>query len=141
MALRTALKDRARIVREEADAKRVEGRTIYHPRQQPIFRCRLEITDAPKGRDAAQSVSVVEVPSLTTDRVDAERNPLRFQIDDKIVVESRELAESTDRGWNEVGIFMVDGEPKQIRKKRKVIGWQLRLKRVTESPASPARTG
>lgn len=141
MALRGALQDRARFVREEADARRVEGRTIFHPRSSPLFRCRLEINDGPKSKDDAQTMSVSQSYSLMTDRIDAEHNPLRFQPDDQIEVESRELAETTERGWQTVGVFQVDGEPEQIRKKRRVIGWELRLKRIAESPATSARTG
>lgn len=141
MALKGALKDRARIRRQEADARRVEGRTVFHARTYPLFRCRLDVTEGTEQKDAAGEMSVDEVPTVMTDRIDSERNPLRFQPDDELEVESRELAPSTERGWHLVGLFQIDGEPKPIRKKRKVIGWELRLKRVSESPATTARTG
>jgi hypothetical protein len=140
MALKGALKDRARIRRQEAEARRVEGRTVFHTRTYPLFRCRLEITEGNEEKDKAGEMSVEQVPMLMTDRIDAERNPLRFQPDDELEIESRDLAPSTERGWNLVGRFQIDGEPEPMRKKRKVIGWQLRLKRVSESPATNART-
>jgi len=140
MALRGALKDRARIVRKEADAKRVEGRTTYHPRVMPLFRCRLEIVDAPESEDRAGVMSTEQEPSLMTDRIDEDHNPLRFQPDDELEVESRDLGDSTEKGWHLVAVFQVNGEPKPIRKKRRVIGWELRLKKVSESPADAGRT-
>lgn len=140
MALRAALKDRGRIVRLEADATRVEGRTKFHQRIGPNFRARLDLQESPKAPDAAGEMKVTETPVLIADRVDAERNFLVFQPDEKVEVESRDFNEDGSKAWNVVAIFQVDGEPKPLRKKRKVIGWELRLKRVTESPATAGRT-
>lgn len=141
MALRGALKDRARIQRQEKDAKRVEGRSIFHTRTGPYFRARLDINADPEAQDAAGSMSVVETPMLLADRVDAEHKPTFFQPDDKLEVESRDFNEDGKRAWSLVAIFQIDGEPKPLRKKRKVIGWELRLKRVNESPSTSGRTG
>lgn len=140
MALRGALKDRARIVRKEADAKRVQGRTIFHDRASPLFRCRLDIQEAPEGKDQAGNMSTTETPMLMTDRVDADRNLLFIQADDELELESRDLAHTEERGWHLVAVYQVSGEPKPIRKKRKVIGWQMTLKLVSESPVDPSRT-
>lgn len=139
MALRGALKDRGRILRKEADAKRVDGRTVFNPVSKPLFRCRLEVNDAPESEDQGGVMSTDQEPGLLTDRKDVEHEVLFFQPDDEIEVESRDLAETEERGWHVVGTFKVNGEPKPIRKKRKVIGYQLRLKRVSESPMVRSR--
>lgn len=130
MALGSALKDRGRIVRKEADAKRVEGRTRFNPRALPWFRCRLTIEDARERSDDGGVMSVRRMPTLLVGARDTQRNLLAFQPDDEIEIESRELGNAT---------FEVDGEPKPLRKKRRVIGWELRLARVTESDFEKGR--
>lgn len=134
------MKDRGRILRKEADAKRVEGRTKFNPRALPLFRCRLTIQDAAESPEEGGLVTKRPVPQLMTLAKDTERNKLEFRIGDSVEVESRDLGVAEEKGWHLVGVFEVEGEPKPIRKKRRVIGWELRLARLDEDNFDRGRT-
>lgn len=126
MALRAALKDRARIVRLEVQAQRVEGRSLFVPVNRPEFRCRLEVKRVPKSRDDAGVMSFNSVPVLLCDRRDEGHEDLEFEVDDKIEVTSRDMPQFS-------GLYNVDSLPEPIRKKRKVIGWLLTLSATSQS--------
>lgn len=140
MAFRAALKDRARIKRQEADARRVEGRTIFHPRWGATIRARVDIVESPEAEDAAGEMSVTETPMLLLDRKDAEGGLVFLRPGDTIEVESRDFNEDGSKEWGLLGVYQIDGLPKALRKKRRRIGWEARLKLVSEAPASAGRT-
>lgn len=131
MALGGALKDTGRIVRKEAQAKRVEGRTRFVPVARPDFKCRLTIKRVPQTKDEAGVMSFTSTPLLLCGKRDKERNDLLFEVDDFVEVTSRDMPQFD-------GVYQVDGLPEPIRKKKRVIGWQLTLSATSESDFSRA---
>ena len=126
MALGAALKDRGQIVRKETQAKRVEGRTLFVPVKRPIFKCRLEVKKVPESKDAGGVMSYTSTPLLLCGRRDKEHNLLAFEPDDYIEIESKDMPQFN-------GVYQVEGLAEPLRKKRRVIGWQLTLSAMDES--------
>lgn len=131
MAIGAALKDRGHIVRKEATAKRVEGRTTFVAVAKPEFKCRLEIKKVPESKDEGGNVSYTSTPLLMTGRRDKEHNLLEFQVDDYIEITSKDMPQFN-------GVYQVDGLAEPMRKKRRVLGWMLTLAAVDESAFSRA---
>lgn len=124
MGLRAALVDRAVRLRKDPTGRRVEGTTIYEEQEaeQPV---RVRLTVQAAGEDLGDGRSVTEpTPTLMVYRKDLGGQPLDWRATDRVRVTSRELGEA---------IYEVDGEPVPIRKKRRVIGWTLTVKRVEEN--------
>ena len=130
MALRGALVDRGRIIRKEVVAvAKVDGRPVFaepEPEEVPLFRCRLDLPAAPQRPDDSGRRYTRRTPTLLVGVRDQAGNVLEFQQDDDIEVISPQLGTAR---WK------VDGEPKPLRKKRRVIGWELSIGRVEESQA------
>jgi hypothetical protein len=138
VSLRAALKDRAYVIRPEADAEVVEGRRLFHDRTSAPFRARLALDGGAEGQDAAGTEATTQAPALLADVIDADRQPVAFRPGDRVLVESRDF--TPGRLWATVGTFQVDGEAIPIRRMRSVKGWQLKLKRVDEDAAEIGRT-
>lgn len=129
MAYRGALVDRAHILRKrKGTGRKVNGYTVQDetsPVEGPEFRARLEMnTSIENERDGRTSAD--PRPSLMTDFRDSDGNPLEFRISDRIRVVSRQLG---------TAVWEVDGMPDPIRKKRRVIGWDVPIHRVEETVA------
>ena len=124
MSYRSALVDRGQVLREQASARKVEGSRVFTTEEGPTFRVRLELNAAPKRKDGGRTATEPR-PMLMTDRKDSEGHELRFRSSDRIQVTSRELGEA---------LWEVDGDPKPIRKKKRLVGWELNIKRVNEPP-------
>jgi hypothetical protein len=138
MSLRAALKDRAYVIRPEADAEVVEGRRLFHDRASAPFRARLTLDAGAEGQDAAGTEATTQAPALLAAVVDVDRQPVTFRPGDRVLVESRDF--TPGRTWAAVGTFQVDGEAFPIRRVRSLKGWQVRLKRVDEDNANLGRT-
>lgn len=124
MGLRAALVDRARISREEATATKVQGRTLSVPADLPWFRCRLELPEGAEVTDQGQGRKVSRVgPSLMYDKRDSSGEDVLLKPNHRLEVNSLQLG---NEEW------LVTSTPKPMRKKRKVIGWTVALKRVHE---------
>lgn len=128
MALGAVLKDRARYVRNEPAAVKVEGSTVMVSDSSPWFRARLEMTALPESQDSQGRSRIVPAPSLMFGVRDSEGNSLIrddggcvISAQDRIEVESRELG---------TAIWEVTGDPVPMRKKRTVLGYQAPLQRV-----------
>jgi hypothetical protein len=79
---------------------------------------------APETAEAAGGMSRSEVrPSMLLDIRDSEGNPVVLTSEMLVEVHSKELGD---------GFYRPDGDPEPLRKKRKVIGYEVTLRRVEE---------
>lgn len=122
MALQTALVDRAYRLRKEAAPRKVEGTTVYQPSESSPIRARLTLNQAGERTEDGRVLTEPQ-PTLICYKCDAEGNNIDWKSSDRVLVESIELGTAT---------YQIDGEPQPMRKKRKIIGWSLRLKRTDE---------
>lgn len=124
MAFGTALVDRARIVREEPQPRKVEGRTIFSTVTYPWFRARLTIGARPRTADPTGGRTRVESrPTLMYALRDESGEPVALDAEDQVEVESVGQAS---------GLWRLDGQPQPIRKRRTVIGYEVTLRRVEQ---------
>ena len=126
MAYRSALVDRAFIQRKVQSKKKVGGRYIAtdEPTLGSEFRVRLVLPNTMENRRDGR-VATNPTPMLMTDRKSKDGALLEFRTSDKIKVVSKQLG---------TALWEVNGEPEALRKKRKVIGWQLPVSKVDEAP-------
>lgn len=122
MALATAMVDRAYRLRKEASPQRIEGSTVYTSVESPPIRCRLTLNQAAERSEDGRAVTE-PTPTLITLIKDTSGGAVDWRASDRVRVESVALGTDT---------YFVDGEPEPMRKKRRVIGWSLRLRRVDE---------
>jgi hypothetical protein len=123
MGFQGALVDRAVRIRKGTDGTRVEGSTIYSDVESASIKVRLDLSAASERLEDGRAVTEPG-PSLLVYRRDLEGNYLDWRATDRIRVVSSELGTDT---WE------ISGDPVPLRKKRRVIGWQLPLKRVEEN--------
>lgn len=121
MALGAALVDRARVVRNVPAGRRVVGRTIRTPVEGEWFRARLSLGDSTQDLDEAGGRRNVRTPSLMFGIRDLAGDPIDMTGEDRVEVASAELGTEL---WDVVG------DPKPMRKKRRVIGYTVTLRRV-----------
>lgn len=123
MALTAALVDRARLVRLEPLPERVMGKTRHAPVREEWFKCRLELPAAPETQEAPpwSKRRVVRTPTLMFGIRDVKGGPLVLSVEDRVEVVSKQLGSSE---WE------IISAPEPFRKKRKVIGGQVTLRRV-----------
>jgi hypothetical protein len=122
MSLRAIMVDRARVVRREKSGAKVEGSSAFGDVKSEWIRARLDVqsrdrtsSQAAGGRPATESAQLIlPMRDLAGGLVDV-------TADDRVEVKSRELGEHT---------FVVDGDPLPLRKRRTMIGYTLRLRRV-----------
>lgn len=125
MGLRVALVDRAQLRRLATDSRRTgDGRMLRSPTWGPEIRARLSKNTSGKRREEGRPVTD-DRPTLTLYKRDAEGNAVDPRLTDRIRVTSRELGDHT---------YEIDGEPQPIRKKQRVLGWTLTVKRLVEKP-------
>lgn len=122
MALRAALVDRAFIQRRRADAVRVEGRTLSSLTESAEIRARLGTTRAAETLEDGRKL-VIKRPTLLLDIKDKAKLRVVPRQSDRVRVVSKELGEA---------IWEIDGAPQPIRKKRRVIGWEMTIAKVEE---------
>lgn len=124
MSLAAVCVDRGRIVRKVASGVRTEGRTSFVPVPEQWFKTRLFEDASPNQVDPVGGhVTSVDRPQALTVAKDLDGNVLSFQGDFVIDISSREFGRY---------LFRMAGEPQPLRKKRRIIGWQLTLERVVE---------
>lgn len=94
------------------------------------FKARLFLPDTSSESSDSQGARRRQVkrPTLMTGVRDADRQPLDVRAEDQLDVDSPELGRAT---WR------VIGDPAPLRKRRKVIGFQIVLERVKEPKADP----
>jgi hypothetical protein len=126
MALGAALVDRARIVRNESLAVKVEGSTRFVRVPQPWFKARLELPRAPEGVDPGGGRRrAVRVPTLMAALKDEDGNLLALRHEDEVEFVSRTLF-----GDDEPRLYRLTVDAAPIRKKRRVIGWEASVARI-----------
>lgn len=137
LALASALVDRARLVTTEVTPVKVEGSTVLAPPVPgPWFKARLTVPKAaalagaqgnPTGRRrvASQPNLILGVRALDGSPLPPITTDMRIQV--ASVTVGSTLTHPIE--------FDVAGDPEPIRKKRKVIGWDVNLKRVVDHQA------
>jgi|SRR4051812_38788448 hypothetical protein len=129
MGLNSALVDSARIARREAAGVKVEGRTRFGTVIGPWFRCRLELASRPQNREGESEVPrVVEQSTMLFGVKDTEGRVISLLATDKVQVLSPQLG---------VFHFEVAADPTPLRKKRRVIGWEVGLRAINEQEFDP----
>lgn len=127
MGIRTAMVDRARIVRKELTGTRTMGTSPVVPTHGAWFKCRLDVPfgdeDAAEQGIGAGRRSAMKRPTVMYDVQDENGDPVVLSFTDELEVESAQLGRAQ---WR------VTTTPRPIRKKRTVIGYETRLARVVE---------
>lgn len=124
MALGAALVDRARQITNTAIPRKVEGSTQFTPVHGEWFKARVTLEGSPESDDSQSGHRrSVRGAMLLTGTKDKAGQPLALSSADKIEVDSKQLGHL---------FFEATGDPKPIRKKRPVIGFELPLTQVEE---------
>lgn len=128
MGLRSALVDRARIIRPHGTATKVEGSTVFTTVVGPWFRVRLEPALAQEGTAPGDFKTVTKSPVILMDTVDENGAPVGLTNEDRLEINAPRF------GPNQIWLVIQDPEP--IAKKRRVIGYQVQLQRVEKHLAA-----
>jgi hypothetical protein len=116
------------VLGKATSADRVEGTTVYEQTTSAWFRARLELgAGAGSAAEATGAQESVRNPSLMCGIKDSTGELIRINGQDRLEVQSVNLGNNT---------FDVIGDPAPIRKKRKVIGWTVTLRRADIHPTS-----
>jgi hypothetical protein len=130
VGLNTALVDLARIHRR-APAQKVAGRTQFAPITSAWFRARVDQRTNPETRNQPSGQPrVTKQPRLMYALRDTEGRDTTVNASDFVEVAPSDP--HLDAAW-----YQVEGDPDPIRKKRRVIGWEVTLKRLAENPFDP----
>jgi hypothetical protein len=126
MGLNVALVDRARLVTKRQAGRVVDGETLYADVYGTWFKCRLELGREGQSLDEATGERIVHrSPNLMHGFHDLVGEPVELNVEDRLEVHSRQLG---DELWD------VASAPQPMRKKRRVIGWEVTLSRVETHP-------
>lgn len=120
VSLGSVLVDRGRVVRRTATGQRVEGTVVRSDVSGEWFRCRLDLPGQQESRDDHRSRRASS-PTLIAFRSDVTGQPVAITGDDRIEVVSRELGTL---------VLEVRGAPMPLRKRRRVIGWEVQVQEV-----------
>ena len=125
MGLKAALVDTAYRIRKSPTGEKVEGTTVFAPSESEAIPARLTLSTAGERAEDGRVLTEPQ-PTLIVYKRDILGQELDWRATDIIKVESREL------GTHE---FEVQGEPQPMRKKRRIIGWSITLRRTDEHDA------
>lgn len=129
MSLTGVLVDRARVVGRRDAGRKVAGRTIYSDVAGDWFKARLTLPSSGEQVDPATGVRPVTLtPLLLYGTRDLAGEPVNVTGDDRVELDSKELG---------FAVFDVIGDAEPLRKKRRVIGFQIPLRRVVVHEAEP----
>lgn len=123
MALGAALVDRARTV-SKSGSRRVEGTTRLRETRSPWFKARIMLAEAPESLEQDDRRRALSRPGLMYARLDENGDPVEVRNTMQVEVVSSALEDPL--------IYDVAGDPKPIRKKKRVIGWRVSLSRTAE---------
>jgi hypothetical protein len=124
VGLNAALVDRARAVRLTPVPEKVEGKTISGVTVSAWFRARLELPAGGESGGPGDRQRVVVSPTLMCGVRDSLGGLIAFNARDQIEVDSRQLGHA---------LWEATQDPSPIRKKRRVIGWEVALTRVEDN--------
>lgn len=117
------LVDRAYRIRKGATSQRVEGSTVFTAQESEPIKVRLTVQQAGERTEDGRVLTEPQ-PTLLVYKKDLLGEEIDWKATDRIRVESAELG---------VHEFEISGDPQPIRKKRRVIGWTLNLRRTEEN--------
>lgn len=124
MGLNAVLVDRARVWREQADPVKIEGRARMTPVTFEWFRARLTLPASPEQQDTNRGRrKTVPNPTLMFGVKDLSGAALDVRASDQLEVASPQLG---------TAMWRVSQDPGPIRKKRRVIGYEVVLERLKE---------
>lgn len=130
MAYASALVDRARIHRKSPAPVKVEGRTLFAEVRSAWFRVRLEAdADSQSSQPESDVPRTVRTAKLMVAPRDAEGRAVDLRFTDRVEVHSPQLGRA---------MWEVTQEPNPIRRKRRVIGWEVAVRRVEEQEFDPS---
>lgn len=116
---------------QEDGGIRVRGRTTFVEVRGDWFRCRMQLPASPENLDGVTfRRSVIKVPTLMYDTVDSGRQPVVLSPEMRLEIEAPELGENQ--------VWDVTSAPEPFRKKKRVIGWQVTLRRVEDEQIADA---
>lgn len=125
MGLRAALVDTAYRIRQSPTGDKVEGTTVFTPSESEAIPARLTLNTAGERTEDGRVLTEPQ-PTLLVYKRDLLGEELDWKATDRIKVESRELGDHE---------FEIQGEPQPMRKKRRIIGWSITLRRTDEHDA------
>jgi hypothetical protein len=129
MGLNAVLVDRARVHSKAATASRVEGQTVYEPVVGDWFKARLTLQQAPEqNAPTTGAPEALSAPTLMCGPKDTRGNVIVINGQDRIEIISAQLGDAL---WDVVG------DPNPLRKKKRVIGWEVALRRVVTHGTPP----
>lgn len=133
MSINRALVDKARKYGKARTGRKVEGSTQFQNTGLDVpFRCRLTLPGSQKnlgaGGEPVNSVNVMG--TMMTGTKDSQGALLSFTAGDEIEIESVELG--TDR-------WMIWQDPEPLRKRRRMVGWQMAVHRFSQPQVQPER--
>lgn len=124
MGLNAALVDKARVVEKRGAGRVVDGETIYGDVTGPWFKVRIQLgTEGESIDGATEERSVHRTPSLLVALRDELGDPVILTVEDRLEVVSRELPQVSTE-WD------VIADPQPLRKRRRVKGWIVTLRKV-----------
>lgn len=128
MGLGAVCVDRARVVTSSMSGPRVEGSSGSTPVTGPWFKARLTLTET-RGRPDPTTGARVQTkqPTLLCLPTDTAGGAVVLTIEDRLEVSSVQLGTQ---------VYDVAGDPTPIRKKRRVIGFQVDLQLVKRGDGS-----
>ncbi len=122
MALGAALVDRARAVTRERTGASVDGEQLRGLVTAQWFKARLEVPQSPESPGPGSGRRrTVRQPSLLVAFKDLDGRPVELSNAMRLEVDSAQLGRS---------LWEVSGDPAPLRKRRRVIGWQVTLAQV-----------
>lgn len=125
MGLRAALVDTAYRIRKSPTGEKVEGTTVFAPGESEAIPARLTLSTAAERTEDGRVLTEPQ-PTLLVYRRDLLGQELDWKASDRIRVESEQLGDHD---------FEIQGEPQPMRKKRRIIGWSITLRRTDEQDA------
>lgn len=137
MGLNSALVDRARVLRENPTATKVEGSTVFDPAPHvgAWFRCRLEPALANEATGPGGFKTVTKSPVMMYGIKDSAGAPIALDNEDKVEVDAPRFAQTLGADRT---VWLVTQDPEPMPKKRRVIGHQVQLQRVEKHEFIPA---
>lgn len=124
MALNAALVDRARVIKKRAAGRVVDGETLYGEVEGPWFKVRIDLgTEGESIDPAAGGRKVDRSPSMLVALRDEDGDPVVLTIEDRVQYQSSTLPVANE-------VWDVISDPQPLRKKRRVIGWNVTLRKV-----------
>lgn len=123
------LVDKARRVAPQATGQKVEGRTRFTTTHGTWFRCRLTFQVSAEAGDRGGENRVVEHATLMFGKRDLSGVPLTDPDTGRCVVRATDRIETSSLQFGS-SLWEVTEEPKPLRRKRSILGYETSVARV-----------